>query len=155
MKKITLVSIVAATLLLVGCSGKKEEQKHEAVAQHTEHNKEIKKAEPVQQTQKSEPVKQQVQAPVKKEEPKQANSISAKDLFGKCASCHGTDGKRKALGKSGIIAGMSKDEVLKKLKEYKSGTLNKYGMGPLMKAQVAGLSDKELEALAEYIASMK
>ena len=78
-----------------------------------------------------------------------------KELFGKCASCHGADGKRKALGKSAPIAGMSKDEVVKILKEYKAGTLNKYGMGALMKGQVAGLSDEDIEALAAYIASLK
>ncbi|BAF70686.1 c-type cytochrome [Nitratiruptor sp. SB155-2] len=154
MKKGVVLSLIAASLMLVGCSGKKEEQKSEAVAHQTEQKAETKKAESVQQTQKSEPVKRDVASAVHQEQAPQT-SASAQELFNKCASCHGPDGKRKALGKSGIIAGMSKDEVLKKLKEYEAGTLNKYGMGPLMKAQVAGLSDKELEALAEYIASMK
>ncbi len=78
-----------------------------------------------------------------------------KELFAKCASCHGPDGKRKALGKSGIIAGMPKDEVLKKLKGYKAGSLNQYGMGMLMKGQVGSLSESDLEALAAYISSLK
>ncbi len=81
--------------------------------------------------------------------------VDAKALFAKCAACHGPDGKRKALGKSGIIAGMPKDEVLKSLEGYQAGTLNKYGMGALMKAQVAGLSKAQMEALAQYISSLK
>ncbi len=83
------------------------------------------------------------------------NSAEGKKIFAKCASCHGSDGKRKALGKSAPIAGMPKDEVIKKLKGYKAGTLNQYGMGALMKSQAAPLSDSEIEALAAYISSLK
>jgi len=85
-----------------------------------------------------------------------AAAVDGAKLFAsKCASCHGVHGERKALGKSAVIAGMPKEEVLQKLKGYKEGTLNLYGMGPLMKGQVASLSDAELEALAEYISSLK
>ena len=83
------------------------------------------------------------------------NKIDGAKLFARCASCHGPKGERHALGKSGIIAGMSKDEILKKLKGYKAGTLNQYGMGSLMRGQVASLSDAELEALADYISKVK
>ncbi|NPA03983.1 MAG: c-type cytochrome [Epsilonproteobacteria bacterium] len=78
-----------------------------------------------------------------------------KTLFVKCASCHGPKGERHALGKSAVIAGMDKDELIKILKEYKEGTLNKYGMGALMKGQVADLSDKDIADLAAYISSLK
>jgi len=88
-------------------------------------------------------------------ETKGGDVAKGKELFAKCASCHGSDGKRKALGKSGVIAGMPKDEVAKKLKEYKAGSLNLYGMGALMKSQVATLSDSDIEALAAYISSLK
>ncbi len=88
-------------------------------------------------------------------ETKGGDVAKGKELFAKCASCHGSDGKRKALGKSGVIAGMPKDEVAKKLKEYKAGNLNLYGMGALMKSQVATLSDSDIEALAAYISSLK
>jgi cytochrome c553 len=85
-----------------------------------------------------------------------AANIDAAKLFAtKCASCHGPKGERKALGKSAPIGGMAKDEVLEKLKGYKAGTLNLYGMGALMKTQVASLSDAELEALAAYISTLK
>ncbi len=84
-----------------------------------------------------------------------ANIDAAKLYATKCASCHGPKGERKALGKSAPIGGMAKDEVLEKLKGYKAGTLNLYGMGALMKTQVASLSDAELEALAAYISTLK
>ena len=94
-----------------------------------------------------------VPAPTKEATPT-ADSAKGKELFNKCASCHGSDGKRKALGKSAPIAGMSKDELVKTLKEYQAGSLNKYGMGGLMKGQVAGLSEADIEALAAYISSL-
>lgn len=94
-------------------------------------------------------------ATTKVEQSETATAVDGAKHYAKCASCHGPKGDRKALGKSGIIAGMAKDEVLKKLKGYQAGTLNKYGMGPLMKGQVAGLSEAELEALADYISKLK
>jgi cytochrome c553 len=76
-------------------------------------------------------------------------------LFAKCAGCHGTDGKTKALGKSAVIAGQSSQELTEKLKAYKEGTRNVNGMGSLMKGQMAGLNDAEIAALADYISRMK
>ncbi len=78
-----------------------------------------------------------------------------KELYAKCASCHGPKGEKHALGKSAVIAGMAKDELVKKLQGYKAGTLNQYGMGALMKGQVASLSDADIEALADYISKLK
>ena len=75
-------------------------------------------------------------------------------LFAKCAGCHGQDGKTKALGKSNPIAGMSADEIVKDLQGYKAGTLNKHGMGGVMKGQAAALSDDDMKALADYISKL-
>ena len=76
-------------------------------------------------------------------------------LFKKCAGCHGAKGEKKALGKSAVIAGMDVATLEKDLKEYQAGTLNKHGMGMLMKSQVAGLSDAQIKELAEYIHGLK
>ena len=76
-------------------------------------------------------------------------------LFKKCVGCHGADGKTKALGKSAIIAGQSAEDLVKKMQEYKAGTRNVAGMGALMKGQVAGLSDEDIKALADYISNLK
>jgi len=76
-------------------------------------------------------------------------------LFAKCAGCHGQNGEKAALGKSAIIKGLDAATVEKDIQGYKAGTLNKHGMGALMKGQVASLSDEDIKALAAYIASLK
>jgi len=76
-------------------------------------------------------------------------------LFKKCAGCHGAKAEKHALGKSAVIAGLDAATIEKDLKGYKAGTLNKHGMGMLMKGQVANLSDADIKALAEYIHGLK
>jgi cytochrome c553 len=76
-----------------------------------------------------------------------------KALYAKCAGCHGADGKTKALGKSDPIAGLAADAVVKDLEGYKAGTLNKHGMGGVMKGQ-ANMSPEDMKAVAEYIATL-
>ncbi len=82
-------------------------------------------------------------------------SADGKAIFAKCAGCHGQDGKKSALGKSAVIAGEKADVTLKKLQGYKAGTLNAHGMGALMKGQVSSLSDADMKAVADYIATLK
>jgi cytochrome c553 len=84
-----------------------------------------------------------------------AESATAPASYAKCAGCHGKDGKMKALGKSEVIAGQSKDDLVKKINEYKAGTRNVAGMGALMKGQVAGLSDADVDAIATYVSGLK
>ena len=76
-------------------------------------------------------------------------------LYKKCAGCHGAKAEKKALGKSAAIANMDVAAIEKDLKEYRAGTLNKNGMGMLMKGQVSSLSDADIKALAEYIHGLK
>lgn len=80
-------------------------------------------------------------------------ALSAADgaaLYQKCAACHGTQGEKKALGKSKVINAMQPAEIATALKGYKEGS---YGgsMKALMKGQVAPLSDEQITAIAEYI----
>jgi len=75
-------------------------------------------------------------------------------LFAKCKGCHGADGKMKALGKSNPIAGLSAETIQKDLEGYKAGTLNKHGMGGVMKGQAASLSADDIKALADYISKL-
>jgi cytochrome c553 len=72
-----------------------------------------------------------------------------------CKSCHGADGKMKALGKSAPLAGQSAAVVEKDLEGYKAGTLNKYGMGGVMKGNASKLSADDMKAVASYIATLK
>ncbi len=84
-----------------------------------------------------------------------AGSAKGKELYAKCVSCHGPDGKTKALGKSEIIAGQNADDLEKKMQEYKAGSRNVAGMGKLMQGQVQNLSDEDIKAIAEYISNLK
>ncbi len=65
-----------------------------------------------------------------------------------CVGCHGQNFEKAALGKSKIVKDMTKDEIVKALKGYKDGS---YGgaMKGVMKGQVAKLSDKDIEEIAE------
>lgn len=81
-------------------------------------------------------------------------AASGADLYQQCASCHGTLGEKKALGKSKVINELSKEELVTALKGYKEGS---YGasMKALMKGQVTKLEDNDMTALAEYISQLK
>jgi cytochrome c553 len=83
-----------------------------------------------------------------------AASLSAAS-FAACATCHGANGEKAGLGKSEIITGWDEAKTIESLNGYKAGTLNKYGMGAVMKGQVAKLSDADIADLAKQIAAMK
>jgi cytochrome c553 len=80
--------------------------------------------------------------------------IDVTNLYKKCKGCHGSDGKIKALNISPIIASQNMDNLILKLKAYKFGKLNNYGMGRLMTTQTENLSIKEIELLAKYISNL-
>lgn len=84
-------------------------------------------------------------------------SLMASDgaaLYEKCAACHGADGKKPALNKTGPIAGLDQATMAADLKAYKAGTLNKNGMGNLMKVQMTKFSDADIEAVSAYISGL-
>lgn len=78
------------------------------------------------------------------------NATDGATLFTKCASCHGVDGGKSALGKSKMINQMSVPEIEAALSGYQNGT---YGgtMKALMKGQAASLSETDIKTIAEYI----
>lgn len=71
----------------------------------------------------------------------------------KCASCHGKQGEKAALNKSQIIAGWEKERTLSALKGYKDGSYGSSLKG-IMKGQVGGLNDQQLQAVSEYISTL-
>ncbi|WP_428023071.1 c-type cytochrome [Arcobacter sp.] len=84
-------------------------------------------------------------------------SLMANDgavLYKACASCHGQNAEKAALGKSQIIQGWEKEKVISALNGYKDGS---YGgaMKGVMKGQVSKLDDKKIDALATYISTLK
>jgi len=71
------------------------------------------------------------------------------EVYGQCVGCHGPSG---GGGVGPKLAGQSRDDLIAKLKDYRSGKQ----MGPqtAMMAPIAqGLSDEDIEAVASYIAT--
>ena len=80
-------------------------------------------------------------------------SLSAATLAS-CATCHGANFEKAALGKSQIIKGWDAAKIEAALHGYKDGS---YG-GPMkgvMKGQVAKLDDAAIADLAKQIAAIK
>ena len=157
MKTSILASLTVAAVMLAGCNEKAKEQTQETqeIAVQT-----VEKAKEVVSdvAEKTKEKTQEVAQKVKEDAEEVAGSVAAKvdsALYGKCISCHGIDGKTKALGKSAVLAGQSQETLVTKLKGYKAGTVNISGMGMLMQGQVKDMSDAELEVLAAYIATFK
>jgi cytochrome c len=84
-----------------------------------------------------------------------AFAADGKTLTTKCVACHGTSFEKVALGKAAIVKGQKAETIETSLKGYKAGTLNKNGMGALMKGQVASLSESDIKVVAKYISEIK
>ena len=207
MKKLTLVSVVVASLLLVGCNedkvaetkaevvekvevatSEKSESLSEkatkavdavkdvassAVAKTAEVATEAKEAVKEKATSALESSKEvaneakdavekkvaEVKDAVAEKVAEAKDAVTPKEVvapasYTACAGCHGKDGKLKALGKSAVIAGQAKADLITKLNGYKAGTLDVNGMGALMKGQTEKLSDADIEAIATYVSGL-
>lgn len=82
-------------------------------------------------------------------------SLMAAPNTAKCVGCHGAHFEKKAMGKSAVVKGQSAAAIEKSLLGYKAGTLNKAGMGAVMKGQVGSLSPADIKALAAAVAATK
>jgi cytochrome c553 len=65
-----------------------------------------------------------------------------------CTPCHGADGRNSVT--SAALAGNERAALVRKLQEYRSGTLQH----PLMNAVTRSLSDEDIADLAEHFASL-
>ncbi len=75
--------------------------------------------------------------------------------YGACVRCHGKNGKGKGKNNSlfPVIGGQQKAYLIKQLKDFKAGKRANDPAG--MMAMVAkGLSDKEINAVSEYVAGL-
>lgn len=84
-----------------------------------------------------------------------ADYAKSSEQFKKCAACHGAFGEKNALGKSAKIGELKQENINTALVNYKKGLMNKYGMGPVMKSQVATMSDEDLLKLSKYVSELK
>jgi cytochrome c553 len=80
--------------------------------------------------------------------------INVVSLYAKCAECHGENGEKHAFGRSKAIGKMSYWRIARKLKKYKTGQLDQYGLGRIMKGEVGSLDKNKIEALSRYIPSL-
>ncbi|MCP4389804.1 MAG: c-type cytochrome [Gammaproteobacteria bacterium] len=70
-----------------------------------------------------------------------------------CFTCHGQDGKTPIMDAYPKIAGQNPAYTLQQMKDIKSGT-RANGMSAAMKGVMHLVSDDEMKALADYIATL-
>ena len=70
-----------------------------------------------------------------------------------CFTCHGKDGKSPIMPSYPKIAGQSKEYTLQQMIDIKSGARSN-AQSAAMKGIMHLVSDEEMQALAEYIATM-
>jgi len=70
-----------------------------------------------------------------------------------CAGCHGADGKTTVMPVYPKIAGQSATYLLNQMKDIKSGT-RANGQTAVMKGVIAGVSEEEMKAIAEWLATL-
>ncbi|WP_294963273.1 c-type cytochrome [Sulfurimonas sp.] len=142
-----IILSLSLALFLLGCSQESKED-----VQKNEPKVVIKESVPV----KSTSVVETVVAPKEvlvKDTPVKKVVLDAKILYKVCASCHGQNAQKAALGKSKIIKGWSVVDTTAALNGYKNGT---YGgpMKAVMKGQSMKLNDEQILVLAEYISKL-
>ncbi len=70
-----------------------------------------------------------------------------------CAACHGADAKTAIAPAYPHIAGQTKEYLSQQMQDIKSGARSN-GQSAAMKGIMAGVSDAEIEILAEYLAGL-
>ena len=76
-------------------------------------------------------------------------ALQARSWAASCANCHGTDGRAQPGMES--LAGVSKDDIVKKMQDFKAGRKPATIMHQLAK----GYTDEQIVAIAGYFASQK
>ncbi|MEX2199499.1 MAG: cytochrome C [Burkholderiales bacterium] len=74
---------------------------------------------------------------------------AGRSLAATCAMCHGTSGH--SVGGNETLAGMPKDEMVRKFKEFQSGAKPATVMHQISK----GFTDPQLDQIAAYFAAQK
>jgi cytochrome subunit of sulfide dehydrogenase len=75
--------------------------------------------------------------------------LQARSWAAACANCHGTNGKAQPGMES--LVGQSKDDLVRKMQDFKSGRRPATVMHQLAK----GYTDEQIDAIAAYFAAQK
>ena len=78
-----------------------------------------------------------------------ADPKAARSLAATCANCHGTGGV--SVGEVESLAGKPREELVRKMQEFKSGARPATIMNQLAK----GYTDEQIDAIAGWFASQK
>lgn len=73
----------------------------------------------------------------------------ARNLAATCANCHGTNGV--SQGGTDSLAGVSKDDLVRKMQEYRAGTKP----GTVMPQLAKGYTDAQIELIGSWFATQK
>jgi cytochrome c553 len=76
-----------------------------------------------------------------------ADQLYKRGLAATCANCHGTDGKGVVDGGMPLINNLTSEQMLAKLKAYKSGALE----GTIMPQLAKGYTDDQLTTIANQL----
>jgi cytochrome c553 len=82
-------------------------------------------------------------------QPQAPDPLQVRSWAASCAACHGTDGR--AQPGMASLAGGSKDDMVKKMLDFKAGRRP----ATLMHQLAKGYSDEQIEAIAAYFAAQK
>ncbi|HMM54420.1 MAG TPA: cytochrome C [Candidatus Desulfobacillus sp.] len=77
------------------------------------------------------------------------DSTLSRNMASACASCHGTNGN--SVGGMDPLAGMPKEEMIRKFKDFRSGAKPATVMHQLAK----GYTDQQVEMIANFFAAQK
>ncbi len=77
------------------------------------------------------------------------NALQVRGWAAACANCHGTDGRAEPGMEP--LAGVAKDDIVRKMQDFKTGRKPASIMHQLSK----GYSDEQIEAIAGYFAAQK
>ncbi len=79
----------------------------------------------------------------------QIDPLHVRSMAASCSACHGTDGRAQPGMES--LAGANKDDMVKKMRDFKTGRKPATIMHQLSK----GYSDEQIVAIAGYFAAQK
>ena len=159
MKKSAFAMAMVAVLILVGCGESKDSSESKSVESSANLKSNAKDSAVDLGTNQS----AKDSSANSKDSPQTTANLPAiqpknpKDLYKKCIACHGARGDKVAPGSAGsiLIADLSKQILIDDMNGYRAKTLSRGGTSAIMYLQANGLSDDDIEILADYISNFK